>query len=190
MSRNAASATSFLMMPWLNCKKAWMQASRTVSTFHKEAPGRWRHHLGGCRLAFIEETWAKTKIARTHGRCARRAACREDAAWPLAHPDPKLKTTLRQAVERTVEVTQQRIGALLNCSAQDNHSPHCHSTWQPNPGRGSAYQHRGKTVQTTETTLEVGELSRAIGLVTSRTKSMKVRTTGLTVRFFIVMIVA
>jgi hypothetical protein len=79
---------------------------------------------------------------------------------------------LRQAVERTVEVTEQRIGALLNCSAQDNHSPRL-----------------GKTVQTTETTLEVGELSRAIGLVTSRTKSMKVRTTGLTVRFFNVMIV-
>ncbi len=103
-------------------------------------------------------------------------------------PCSKLKTTLRQAVERTVEVTEQRIGALLNCSAQDNHSPRCHSTWQPNPGRGSTYR-RGKTVQTTETTLEVGELSRAIGLVTSRTKSMKVRTTGLTVRFFNVMIV-
>jgi transposase len=67
-------------------------------------------------------------------------------------------------------------------------SPRCHSAWQPNPGRGSTYR-RGKTVQTTETTLEVGELSRAIGLVTSRTKSMKVRTTGLTVRFFNVMIV-
>src|SRR3954454_6048090 len=83
---------------------------------------------------------------------------------------------------------EQRIGALLNCSAQDNHSPRCHSTWQPNPGRGSTYR-RGKTVQTTETTLEVGELSRAIGLATSRTKSMKVRTTGLTVRSFNVMIV-
>ena len=59
--------------------------------FPTKTPGRWRHHLGGCRLAFIEETWAKTKIARTHGRCARRAACREDAAWPLAHPDPNSK---------------------------------------------------------------------------------------------------
>ena len=67
-------------------------------------------------------------------------------------------------------------------------SPRCHSAWQPNPGRGSTYR-RGKTVQTTETTLEVGELSRAIGLATSRTKSMKVRTTGLIVRFFNVMIV-
>jgi hypothetical protein len=95
---------------------------------------------------------------------------------------------LRQAVERTVEVTEERIGSLLNCSAQDNHSPRCHSAWQPNPGRGSTYR-RGKTVQTTETTLEVGELSRAIGLATSRTKSMKVRTTGLIVRFFNVMIV-
>jgi len=46
---------------------------------------------GTTSVAFIEETWAKTKIARTHGRCARRAACREDAAWPLAHPDPNSK---------------------------------------------------------------------------------------------------
>jgi hypothetical protein len=51
-------------MPWLSCKKAWMQASRTVSTSTK-TPGRWRHHLGGCRLAFIDETWAKTNIAHT-----------------------------------------------------------------------------------------------------------------------------
>ena len=47
----------------------------------------------------------------------------------------------------------------------------------------------GKPVQTAETALELGELSRAIGLATSRTKSVKVRTTGLTVRFFNVMIV-
>jgi putative transposase len=32
-------------------------------------------------------------------------------------------------------------------------SPRCHSAWQPNPGRGSTYR-RGKTVQTTETTLD------------------------------------
>jgi hypothetical protein len=87
------------------------------------------------------------------------------------------------------------VGVLKRCCTTTNGlrpikltSPRCPSAWQPNHGRRSTYR-RGKTVQTTETTLEVGELSRAIGLAASRTKSMKVRTTGLTVRFFNVMIV-
>ena len=35
---------------------------------------RWRRHQGKLdprRLVFIDETWAKTNMTRTHGRCAR-----------------------------------------------------------------------------------------------------------------------
>ena len=49
---------------------------------------RWRAHqarLDPARLVFIDETWAKTNMTRTHGRCAtRRAPRRQGAARPLA----------------------------------------------------------------------------------------------------------
>ena len=43
------------------------------------------------RYGFDRSEFAAYSFRTTHGRCARRAACREDAAWPLAHPDPNSK---------------------------------------------------------------------------------------------------
>jgi Transposase DDE domain group 1 len=53
-------------------KKAFAPPSRTGRT----SPGgeRWKAHQASIdprRLVFIDETWAKTNMTRTHGRCAR-----------------------------------------------------------------------------------------------------------------------
>ena len=32
---------------------------------------RWQHRLDPARLVFIDETWAKTNMTRTHGRAPR-----------------------------------------------------------------------------------------------------------------------
>ena len=71
-------------------KKACTPASRTGPTSPGGARGgrSIRAGLIRARLVFIDETWAKTNMTRTHGRCAaRRAAGRQGAARPLAHAD-------------------------------------------------------------------------------------------------------
>src|SRR5277367_2846176 len=103
---------------------------------------RWRRHqarLDPRRLVFIDETWAKTNMTRTHGRCARGQRLVDKVPhghWktltflaagahlfflPPYSPDlnpieqvfAKLKTLLRKAAERSVEDTWRRIGQLL-----------------------------------------------------------------------------
>ena len=47
---------------------------RAGSARRGEAAGRWKRYQGRldpARLVFIDETWAKTNMTRTHGRCAR-----------------------------------------------------------------------------------------------------------------------
>ena len=66
-------------------------------------------------MVFIDETWAKTDMTRTHGRCAKgkrliRRALREAGEQVFA----KLKSLLRKADERTVEDTWKRLGQLLD----------------------------------------------------------------------------
>jgi hypothetical protein len=47
---------------------------------------KYQGRLDPTRLVFIDETWAKTNMTRTHGRCFRGRRLSEGAAWPLADP--------------------------------------------------------------------------------------------------------
>lgn len=87
---------------------------------------------------FIDETWAKTNMTRTHGRSPRGerllakvphgrwrtltfiAALRHDRITaPIEQMFSKLKTLLRKADERSVEATWRRIGSLLDYFTPD-----------------------------------------------------------------------
>jgi transposase len=88
---------------------------------------RYQARLDPRRLVFIDETWAKANMTRTHGRALsgeRLVAKVPHGPWktltflPPYSPDlnpielvfAKLKTLLRKAAERTVEATWRRIG--------------------------------------------------------------------------------
>ena len=71
------------------------------------AARRWKKHQGRLiprRLVFIDETWAKTNMTRTHGRCGAAGVWRQGTAWALADADlPR-----RDACDRFVAPSSSR----------------------------------------------------------------------------------
>jgi transposase len=65
---------------WLFFARRGISFKKTVHASEQDRPDvarrrrRWKQHQGRLdpsRLVFIDETWAKTNMARSHGRCAR-----------------------------------------------------------------------------------------------------------------------